>query len=146
MAETLHLEVVTPEKAVFSEPVDDVVLPGFLGQMDILPGHLPMLSVLAVGEMIVTREGTSRHFFVEKGYVEIFDDRVTVLTEGCSGVNEIDVEHARRDLERYETRMAELEERSKTELISEDVFEQHRQALKRERMKLAFAKEGKIVE
>src|SRR5690554_6614549 len=146
MAETLQLEVVTPERAVFSEPVNDVVLPGFLGQMDILPGHLPMLSVLAVGEMIVTQGDKKRHFLVEPGYVEIFNDRVTVLTEGCSGVSDIDIERASRDLERYETEMVELEERSKNELVPEDLFEQHRLALKRERMKIAFAKEGKIVE
>ena len=146
MAETLHLEVVTPEKAVFSEPVNDVVLPGLLGQMDILPGHLPILSVLGVGEMIVTQEGKTRHFLVEQGYVEVFNDRVTVLTEGCSGVSDIDIERARRDLERYETAMVELEERSKNEMVPEDIFEQHRLALKRERMKIAFAKEGKIVE
>ncbi|TXD34988.1 ATP synthase F1 subunit epsilon [Lujinxingia vulgaris] len=146
MAETLHLEVVTPEKAVFSEPVDDVVLPGLLGQMDILPGHLPILSVLGVGEMIVTQGGKTRHFLVEQGYVEVFNDRVTVLTEGCSGVSDIDIERARRDLERYETAMVELEERSKNEMVPEDIFEQHRLALKRERMKIAFAKEGKIVE
>lgn len=146
MAETLHLEVVTPEKAVFSEPVNDVVLPGLLGQMDILPGHLPILSVLGVGEMIVTQEGKTRHFLVEQGYVEVFNDRVTVLTEGCSGVSDIDIERARRDLERYETEMVALEERSKNEMVPEDIFEQHRLALKRERMKIAFAKEGKIVE
>ena len=146
MAETLHLEVVTPEKAVFSEPVNDVVLPGLLGQMDILPGHLPILSVLGVGEMIVTQEGKTRHFLVEQGYVEVFNDRVTVLTEGCSGVSDIDIERARRDLERYETAMVELEERSKNEMVPEDIFEQHRLALKRERMKIAFAKEGKITE
>jgi len=146
MAETLQLEVVTPERAVFSEPVNDVVLPGFLGQMDILPGHLPMLSVLAVGEMIVTQGEKKRHFLVEQGYVEVFNDRVTVLTEGCSGVSDIDIERARRDLERYETEMVELEERSKNELVPEDLFEQHRLALKRERMKIAFAKEGKITE
>ncbi|TXD41187.1 ATP synthase F1 subunit epsilon [Lujinxingia vulgaris] len=146
MAETLHLEVVTPEKAVFSEPVNDVVLPGLLGQMDILPGHLPILSVLGVGEMIVTQEGKTRHFLVEQGYVEVFNDRVTVLTEGCSGVSDIDIERARRDLERYETAMVELEERSKNEMVPEDIFEQHRLALKRERMKIAFAREGKITE
>src|SRR5690554_3981290 len=103
MAETLQLEVMTPKKTVFSEPVNDVILPGFLGQMDILPDHLPMLSMLAVGEMIVTQGEKKRHFLVEQGYVEVFNDRVTMLTEGCNDMSDIDIERARHDLERYET-------------------------------------------
>ncbi|MFU8805811.1 MAG: ATP synthase F1 subunit epsilon [Bradymonadaceae bacterium] len=142
MAEYIHLEVVTPERAVLSEDVDDVILPGILGQMDILPGHLPLLTLLDIGGIVARRDGKERHFLINRGYAEILGNRVTVLTEHCEGVNEIDVEQARERLKAAEEEVARLEELSKTEAVEEDLFELHRTALKRERMRLAFAEEG----
>lgn len=137
----IKLEVVTPEKAVLSDTVDDVVLPGVMGQMDILPGHLPLLSLLDIGQMEVRKEGKTRYFLISQGYAEVADDQVTVLTELCEGVDDVDVEQARKALARLEKELVELEEISKTESVEESIFERHRLALKKERERVAFAEE-----
>lgn len=141
MANKIHLVVVTPERAVLSEQIDDVVLPGTMGQMNILPGHLPLLTTIGVGEMIVNQNGQRRHFLLDQGYAEILTDRIIVLTEKCAGVNDIDIEQARTALESLEKELSKLETLSQTEEVAEDIFELHRSALHRERMKLAFAEE-----
>lgn len=142
MADKIHLVVVTPERAVLSEQVDDVVLPGTLGQMNILPGHLPLLTTLSVGEMVINQGGRHRSFLIDQGYAEILTDRIIVLTEKCEGVSEIDVEQARTALESLEKELSKLETLSQTEEVGEDLFELHRSALHRERMKLAFVEES----
>lgn len=141
MAEQIDLEVVTPEQAVFRETVDDVVVPGVLGQMDILPGHLPMLAALNVGQMTVRENGKTRHFLIDQGFAEVSEDRVTVLTEACEGVDDIDIEQAKKLLEESQEKLARLEETSRTEVVEEKLFDQHRLALKRQRMRVAFAKD-----
>ena len=137
----LQLEVVTPERAVLREEVDDVVLPGALGQMDVLPGHLPLLTILEVGPMTIRQDGDERVFLIDRGYAEVADDKVTVLTEGCDGVNDIDIDQAREVMKALEEKIEELEAVSKTEEVEEELFEQHRLSLERERMRLAFAEE-----
>jgi F-type H+-transporting ATPase subunit epsilon len=141
MADTIRLEVVTPEKAVLTQEVDDVVLPGILGQMDILPGHLPVLTLLDIGQMIARRGSEVRSFLINRGYAEILPDRVTVLTEHCEGADEIDIEQARQRLKEAEAEVLRLEEVSKSEAVEEELFELHRAALRRERLRLAFAEE-----
>ena len=142
MAERLELEVVTPEKAVFHDFVDDVVVPGMQGEMDILPGHLPLLAALDVGQLTIRKEHEERHFLIDRGYAEVFNDRVTVLTEACEGVDDIDIEQARQMLEEAREELTELEEVSKTEKVEEELLEDHRLAMKRQRMRMAFAEEG----
>lgn len=142
MADRLQLEVVTPERAVLKETVDDVVLPGDLGQMNILPGHLPLLTLLDVGPLVIRQDGQKRFFFIDRGYAEIADDKVTVLTEACEGVNDIDVAQARAQLEETVTEISRLEELSKTEQVEASLFESHRNALRRQRLRLAFAEEN----
>lgn len=141
MADKILLEVVTPERAVLRETVDDVVLPGELGQMDVFPGHLPLLTILSVGQMIINQDGKKRYLLVDQGFAEIADDRVTVLTESCDGVTDIDVEQAERVLRRAEEKLRELESLSTSEVLEEDVLEKHRLAMHRQRMRLAFVEE-----
>ncbi len=142
MADKVELEVVTPYKAVFHDFVDDVVIPGQKGQMDILPGHLPLLAALDVGQLTIRGDGKERHFLIDQGYVEVVDDRVTVLTEACEGVDDIDIEQAKRILEKTREELEELEKVSQTEEVEEEMFAKHRMALKRQRMRMAFAEEG----
>ncbi len=142
MADKVELEVVTPEMAVFHDFVDDVVIPGKSGQMDILPGHLPLLAALDVGQLTIRDGHDERHFLIDQGYVEVVDDRVTVLTEACEGVEDIDIEQAKRILEKTREELEELEEVSQTEEVEEEMFEKHRTALRRQRMRMAFVEEG----
>ena len=148
MAETLLIEVVTPEKAVLTGHAEEVVLPGTTGQMGILPGHLPLLSGLDVGELVVrgfkgamgkTAIDGERRFFVDGGFVEVLPGKVSVMTELCDGFDEIDIAAARTAIEEAERELLSLEEKSKAEEIEVDVLQQHQETLRRARMRLLFS-------
>ncbi len=98
MAETagtkLTLEVVTPEKVVISEEVDEVVLPGIEGEFGVLPGHIPFLTALKVGAMYYKKGEESEYLALSWGYVEVASDRVMVLAETAEKATEIDIKRA----------------------------------------------------
>lgn len=98
----LLLEIVTPEKRVFGAEVDHVVVPTATGEIDILPGHLPLLSILEPGELRYGQGAKSVDVAVDRGFVQIQGDKVSVLTEGAIDVAKIDlgaVAEARRAAE-----------------------------------------------
>lgn len=138
-AERITLEVVTPEKAVLSEEVDQVVLPGSEGQVGILPGHLPLLTGLSIGEMVIRNEGEERRFFVDKGFAEVLEDKVSVLTENCEGVSDIDIEHAQDEVSVAEEEIARLEAQAEVEGEEEELLQRYRDSLKRARTRLVVA-------
>lgn len=140
---TINLEVVTPARAVLDIQVDEVVLPGAEGELGVLPGHLPLLTTLDIGQMAVrTPEGT-REFFVDGGFAEILRHKVTVLTEACDGIDEIDIEHAEKMRAEARRELEDLLERSKTEPVEEDVLDHHRKMLKRAQTRLLMGEGGK---
>ncbi len=98
----LDLEIVTPERLVVSETVDEVVLPGTEGYLGVLPGHAPLLTALAPGAISVRSGGRERHLAVSGGFLEILRGRVTVLATTCERAEEIDLERARRAREKAE--------------------------------------------
>jgi len=88
----LLLEVVTPEKLVISEEVDEVILPGIEGEFGVLPGHIPFLTALKVGEMVYRKGEVSEHMALSWGYVEVMADTVKVLAETAEAATEIDIQ------------------------------------------------------
>lgn len=135
----ISLEVVTPEQAVLAEEVDEVVLPGESGQMGVLPGHLPLLSTLSIGEMVVHNAGEKRNFVIEGGLVEVLEDHVSVLTQNCEGIEDIDIEHAQGELKEAETEIKRLEEKAEPKESEEELLEKYRESLKRARTRLMVA-------
>ncbi len=98
----IRLEVVTPEKQLFSGEVDSVLAPGAEGQMGILPHHAPLITVLAEGELIARRAGEELAFAIHGGFMQVLPDRVIVLADVGERAEEIDVaraEAARRQAE-----------------------------------------------
>lgn len=98
----LLLEIVTPDEKVYSEMVDHVVVPTTAGEIDILPGHIPLLSAVNPGELRVGKGGATISLAVDKGFVQVRGDKVSVITEGAINVEAIDlaaVEEARRQAE-----------------------------------------------
>jgi F-type H+-transporting ATPase subunit epsilon len=85
----LTLEIVTPDRALLREEVDEVVVPGSEGEFGVLPGHTPLLSMLKIGELWY-RQGQEKHFLaVAFGFVEeVLPDRVTVLLGGRAGAGD----------------------------------------------------------
>ena len=107
MADTLKLEVVTPEGKIFSDDVDLVTLPGIDGEMGIFPGHVPLMTQLAAGEVIVRKGGKDSYLAVSDGFVEITGDHVAILADmavRAENIEEVKAEEARR---RAEARLAE---------------------------------------
>ncbi len=103
----LTLEIVTPDRALLREEVDEVVVPGGEGEFGVLPGHTPLLSMLKIGELWY-RQGQEKHFLaVAFGFVEVLPDRVTVLAQVGERAQEIDVQRAERAKQRAEQRLAQ---------------------------------------
>ena len=91
---SLTFELVTPERAIVRESVDEVQLPGAEGYLGVLPGHTPLLTTLQVGELWF-RQGEERFFVsVAYGFAEILPDRVVVLAQMAERAEEIDVKRA----------------------------------------------------
>ena len=88
---SLLLEIVTPEKVVFSDKADSVVLPTTEGDVGVLSGHIPLLTTLAPGELQVITEGRTESLTVDKGFAQVLGDKVSVLTEGAIDVESIDL-------------------------------------------------------
>jgi F-type H+-transporting ATPase subunit epsilon len=106
MAEKLLLEVVTPDRKLLSAEADVVVLPGVEGQFGVLSGHVPFLSALDVGEMYYRDGGKIEYLSVSGGFAEVTGKKVTIVAEAAEIGKEIDIERARRALERAEKRLA----------------------------------------
>lgn len=102
MAEQIQLEVVTPERRVLSETVDAVYVPGLDGELGILPGHTPLISQLQTGVLSYTKQGATEKLHVSGGFVEVNQDKVTLLAEVAERPDEIDAARARIARERAE--------------------------------------------
>jgi F-type H+-transporting ATPase subunit epsilon len=131
MAGAIQLSVVTPERALLEESVDEVVLPGLNGYMGVLPGHAPLFSELATGVVSYKQGGTTRSLSLAGGFVEVIDNQVRVLADVAELASSIDVERARRAraraAERIESRDPDVD------------YDRARQALQRAETRLSVA-------
>lgn len=123
MAEKLRLELVTPYKKALSDEVDEVTAPGTLGEFGVLPGHTPLLTTLKIGELSYRKGSENFHLAVNWGYVEVEDDKVTVLVETAEPADEIDLERAKAALGRAEAALKKLTTEDKDFLIMEAALE-----------------------
>jgi len=104
----IHLEIVTPDRLLVREEVDEVEIPGSEGYFGVLPGHTPMLASLTVGEMWY-RKGQERFYLgVAFGFAEVLPDRVTILAQMAERPEDIDVGRAEAAKKRAEARITQL--------------------------------------
>ena len=99
----IQLEIVTPERQVFSDTVDSVQVPGSEGELGVLPHHAPLVSTLGVGELRFRKDGAEESFAIVGGFLQVRPDKVVVLAETADMASEIDLEkaqEARREAER----------------------------------------------
>ena len=102
----LQLQIVSADRSLLNETVDEVVIPGFDGYFGVLPGHTPMLAVLQVGELWY-RQGQEKHYFlIAFGFAEVLPDRVTILAQTAEKAEEIDLARAETAKKRAEERLA----------------------------------------
>jgi F-type H+-transporting ATPase subunit epsilon len=103
----LHLEIVTPDRSLVREEVDEVQVPGAEGYFGVLPGHTPLLATLKVGELWF-RVGQEKHFLaIAGGFAEVLPDRVTILAQVAERAQEIDLSRAEAARKRAEDRLAQ---------------------------------------
>jgi F-type H+-transporting ATPase subunit epsilon len=106
MAERIKLEVITPERRVLSETVDEVTVPGLDGELGILPDHSPLISQLKTGILSYRLGGERKEMHISGGFVEVQSDSVSVLSDVAEKAEEIDIERALRAKERAERKLA----------------------------------------
>ena len=107
MSSTLKLEIVTPAGTAFSEDVEMVTLPGVEGEMGILPQHVPLMTQMVPGEIIVRQNGQDRFLAVGEGFVEITGDQVAILTDLALPAEKIDEAAAEEARQRAQARLRE---------------------------------------
>jgi F-type H+-transporting ATPase subunit epsilon len=102
----LQLQIVSADRALVNETVDEVEIPGWDGYFGVLPGHTPLLAVLHVGELWY-RQGSEKHYLmIALGFAEVQPDRVTILAQGAEKAEEIDLARAEQAKKRAEERVS----------------------------------------
>jgi F-type H+-transporting ATPase subunit epsilon len=104
----MQLDIVTPERSVVSETVDAVTVPGREGELGILPGHAALISSLKSGILTYTKGGDARRMVISGGFVEVSNDRVSVLADTAEFSDEIDTAAARAELDSIDRTMGNL--------------------------------------
>jgi len=105
LPDTFQLEIVTPEKKVVDTAAAEMQIPGKNGYLGILPGHAPLITELAVGEITFRAGAGEQRLAVAWGFAEVLPDKVTILAETAERPSEIDVERARKAKARAEQRL-----------------------------------------
>ena len=134
MAETMQLEIVTPERLVVSEPAEYIEIPGETGYLGILPGHAPLISEVAPGEVTYRNGNQTKRLAVAWGFVEVLQTKVTILAEAAEKAEEIDAARAEAAKKKAE---AELQ---KSGL---EINEEAQEALQRAQARLDVASKPK---
>lgn len=108
MSDELILEVVTPEKMVFSGKVEEVTIPGTEGEFGVLRGHEPFLTSVDIGELYFLAGGKKTHYAINTGYAEVTGSKVTVLIETAERADTIDKDRAQKAKEKAEAVLNQL--------------------------------------
>lgn len=105
--EKINLEILTPEKKIYSGEVSSVRIPGIEGHFGVYPGHTPFVSSLRVGEIKIEVDGNEEILAASGGFVEVLPTGVSVLADTCEGASDIDLKRAESARERARERLEE---------------------------------------
>ncbi len=130
MAETFHCSVVTPERAVLECDATSAIFPAHDGEVGILPQRAPLLCRLGIGVLRVETEGKERQYYIDGGFGQMVDNRLTLLTEQARGDDEIDLDAARQALKDAKA------------LSVEDGYDERQAAIHRARVQLKIVEPG----
>ena len=132
----LHLQIVSADRSLVDERVDEVEVPGVDGYFGVLPGHTPLLALLGHGELWY-RQGQEKHYLaIANGFAEVLPDRVTILAHVAETASEIDIVRAEAAMKRARERMSSG--------LSDIDFERARVALLRSIIRLQVASHVRI--
>ncbi|MFZ1036458.1 MAG: F0F1 ATP synthase subunit epsilon [Smithella sp.] len=108
MADELMLEIVTPEKMVFSDKIEEVTIPGAEGEFGVLRGHEAFLSAVDIGELNYIKDGKKTYYSVNTGYAEVTSSKITILIETAERSDGIDKERALKAKDKAESRLSQM--------------------------------------
>ncbi len=114
----LQLEIVTPEKKIFSGPVDNVYLPGADGELGILPSHAGLVTALQPGELRYLHDGKTEMLAIGSGFAEVTQTKVIVLTDSALGEAEIDELHVEEAIRRAHEKLASIDHNLDSEEVA----------------------------
>ncbi len=106
MADTMRLDIVTPQRAVYSSEAEFVLVPTIDGSIGILPNHAPLITALDIGIMKVVNDGKDEYLAIGKGFMEVKDNLVTLLADTAEKADEIDFDRAQAAKARAEKRLS----------------------------------------
>ncbi len=136
MAGTFQLQIVSADRSIVDETVDEAQIPGAEGYFGVLPGHTPLLALLGTGELWY-RQGSETHYVaLSNGFAEVQPDRVTILAQIAERADEIDVARAEAAKRRAEERLSSTQ--------SDVDFERARVALMKSLIRLQVASRTRI--
>jgi F-type H+-transporting ATPase subunit epsilon len=117
---TFELEIVTPERMVVREKVEEMQIPGKNGYLGILPGHAPLITELGIGEISYRGNGRSRRLAVAWGFAEVLPDQVSILAQTAERAEEIDVRRAEKA---GQIGISQVVSQFRSELMADDNFD-----------------------
>ncbi len=109
MDNKIRLDVVTPYGLILSEDVDELTATGSEGEFGVLPGHVPFITTLNIGMLIIKKDGKTEYVFVSSGYAEVTFDKVVVLADSAERAEDIDIDRALTARKRAEERLKQAE-------------------------------------
>lgn len=104
---TFRLEIVTAERMIFADEVNEVVAWGVQGQLGILPHHAPLMTMLQPGDLVIKKDNEEEYLVISGGFLEVRPDKVIILADACERVEEIDVARAEAAKRRAEETLKE---------------------------------------
>jgi len=132
MASTIRLELVTPERMLVSEDVDEVIAPGYEGEFGVLPEHTHYLAILSIGILRYRKGNEVKKIALGGGFAEVEPEKMVVMADVAERAEEIDLERARRAQARAEAALKEL-------TLDEDTYKKAHAALRRAMVRMAAA-------
>lgn len=117
MSGTLYLEVVTPERVLVSQEVDMVMAPGSEGEFGVLPDHINFMTSIVPGELRFDYKKKREHLAVSSGFVEVSENKVSVLAQSAEKAGEIDIDRARKSMEKAKDRLSNDKEDKNIDFI-----------------------------
>ena len=108
----ISLEIVTPSETVYSEEVDHVVVPTSSGKIDVLPNHVPVLDKLIAGDIKVEKDGIAEYLAVGSGFVEVYAEKVSLLTDQAINVKNTEESEIEEAIQRAEKALTDAKSSS----------------------------------
>jgi F-type H+-transporting ATPase subunit epsilon len=133
---SIRLQIVSADRSLVDEQVDEVQIPGAEGYFGVLPGHTPLLALLGAGELWYRQRQEKHYLSIAFGFAEVLPDRVTILAEIAERSDEIDVDRAQAAKARAEARLAKP--------VVDIDFERARIALLKSLVRLQVASRARI--